>query len=56
MAASTLPAVPDRKVPAHTRLFNAIAGAPVIDWLFMLSLLGIGTALLLGIGHHPWLR
>jgi thiosulfate dehydrogenase [quinone] large subunit len=30
-------------------LFNAIAGTPVIDWLFMLGLLGIGVALILGV-------
>ncbi|HET6625781.1 MAG TPA: hypothetical protein VFG63_05290 [Nocardioidaceae bacterium] len=30
--------------------FNGLAGSVVIDWLFMLGLLGIGTALILGIG------
>jgi thiosulfate dehydrogenase (quinone) large subunit len=30
--------------------FHAIAGNPVLDWLFMLGLLGIGVALILGIG------
>lgn len=30
-------------------LFHAIAGKSVIDWLFMLGLLGIGVALLLGV-------
>lgn len=30
--------------------FAAMAGNPVIDWLFMLGLLGIGGALALGIG------
>jgi thiosulfate dehydrogenase [quinone] large subunit len=30
--------------------FNGLAGYPVVDWLFMLGLLGIGTALTLGIG------
>ena len=30
-------------------LFNAIAGNPVIDWLFMLGLLGIGVALIIGV-------
>jgi thiosulfate dehydrogenase (quinone) large subunit len=30
--------------------FHAIAGAAWADWLFMLGLLGIGTALVLGIG------
>jgi thiosulfate dehydrogenase (quinone) large subunit len=29
--------------------FNGIAGNPVIDWLFMLGLLGIGVALILGV-------
>lgn len=31
-------------------LFQSLAGNPVIDWLFMLGLLFIGLALLLGIG------
>ena len=31
-------------------LYRGIAGAAWADWLFMLGLLGIGTALLLGIG------
>ncbi|MBI4090486.1 MAG: hypothetical protein HY422_00510 [Candidatus Komeilibacteria bacterium] len=31
-------------------LYQIIAGTPLVDWLFMLGLLGIGTALLLGIG------
>ncbi|MEK7184481.1 MAG: hypothetical protein AAB701_03120 [Patescibacteria group bacterium] len=31
-------------------LFQAMAGNPVVDWLFMLGLLGIGVALMLGIG------
>jgi thiosulfate dehydrogenase [quinone] large subunit len=30
--------------------FATLAGNPVIDWLFMLGLLGIGVALALGIG------
>lgn len=30
--------------------FNALAGNVVVDWLFMLGLLGIGLALVLGIG------
>lgn len=29
-------------------VFNSIAGAPVVDWLFMLGLLGVGLALILG--------
>src|SRR6202165_813500 len=28
---------------------GAIAGAPVVDWLFMLGLLGVGLALILGV-------
>jgi len=31
-------------------IHQAIAGNPVVDWLFMLGLLGIGIALILGIG------
>ncbi len=31
-------------------IFNAIAGAAWADWLFMAGLLGIGVALILGIG------
>lgn len=31
-------------------LFNGMAGNPFLDWLFMLGLLGIGLALILGIG------
>ena len=30
--------------------YNNLAGSSVIDWLFMLALLGIGVALILGIG------
>jgi thiosulfate dehydrogenase (quinone) large subunit len=30
-------------------VFNSIAGAPVVDWLFMLGLLGVGLALILGV-------
>ena len=30
--------------------FNSIAGAPLANWLFMLGLFGIGTALILGVG------
>ncbi len=33
--------------------FNSIAGATVVDWLFMLGLLGIGVALLLGVALRP---
>ena len=30
--------------------FDALAGSAVVDWLFMLGLLGIGVTLLLGVG------
>jgi thiosulfate dehydrogenase [quinone] large subunit len=30
-------------------VFNGMAGSPVVDWLFMLGLLGIGVALLGGV-------
>jgi thiosulfate dehydrogenase (quinone) large subunit len=30
-------------------VYNTIAGAPVVDWLFMLGLLGVGLALVLGV-------
>ncbi len=33
-----------------TTLYQGMAGNPVVDWLFMLGLLGIGLALILGIG------
>ena len=33
-----------------TKIFNAIGGKGITDWLFMLALLLIGLALLLGIG------
>lgn len=32
-----------------TQLFQALAGNEVVDWLFMLGLLGIGLGLMLGI-------
>ena len=32
------------------QVFQAMAGSAIIDWLFMLGLLGIGIALILGIG------
>lgn len=32
-------------------LFASLAGNPIIDWLFMLGLFGIGVALLLGIAR-----
>ena len=31
-------------------LFRDMAGTPVVDWLFMLGMIGVGVALLLGIG------
>ncbi|MEV6156614.1 hypothetical protein AB0L53_40340 [Nonomuraea sp. NPDC052129] len=31
-------------------LFSGLAGQPWVDWLFMLGLLGIGLALILGVG------
>jgi thiosulfate dehydrogenase [quinone] large subunit len=31
-------------------LFSGLAGQPWVDWLFMLGLLGIGAALILGVG------
>jgi thiosulfate dehydrogenase (quinone) large subunit len=34
-------------------VFNTIAGAPVVDWLFMLGLLGVGVALILGVALRP---
>lgn len=30
-------------------VFTSIAGAPIVDWLFMLGLLGVGVALILGV-------
>lgn len=30
--------------------FQSMAGSPVVDWLFMLGLAGVGIALILGIG------
>ncbi len=34
-------------------LFQAFAGNALVDWLFMLGLLGVGVALILGIGIRP---
>ncbi len=31
-------------------LYNDLAGHAVVDWLFMLALLGVGAALILGVG------
>ena len=33
--------------------FNNIAGAPWADWLFMIALMGIGVALVLGVALRP---
>jgi thiosulfate dehydrogenase [quinone] large subunit len=33
--------------------FRWLAGAPVIDWLFMLGLLGVGVAFILGMAVRP---
>lgn len=33
--------------------FHSIAGAPIVDWLFMLGLLGVGVALVLGVAVRP---
>ncbi|MBU0496185.1 MAG: hypothetical protein KKA73_22450 [Chloroflexi bacterium] len=33
-------------------LYQALAGNPIMDWLFMLGLLGLGVALILGIGMN----
>ncbi len=30
-------------------VFHSMAGSPVVDWLFMLGLLGLGVALMLGV-------
>lgn len=34
-------------------LFQALGGNALVDWLFMLGLLGVGIALILGIGIRP---
>ncbi len=31
-------------------VFQSMAGSPIVDWLFMMGLLGVGLSLLLGIG------
>jgi thiosulfate dehydrogenase [quinone] large subunit len=31
-------------------VFQSLAGNPIVDWLFMLGLLGIGVALIVGAG------
>jgi len=33
--------------------FRAIAGQPWVDWLFMLALLGVGLAMVLGVALRP---
>jgi thiosulfate dehydrogenase [quinone] large subunit len=38
------------KFGIHNPFFQSLAGSPLIDWLFMMGLLLIGVALLLGIG------
>ena len=32
--------------------FNSLSGVAIVDWLFMIGLLGLGLALILGIGLH----
>ena len=34
-------------------VFNGIAGVTAVDWLFMLGLLGVGVALILGVALRP---
>jgi len=34
-------------------VFQALAGHAVVDWLFMLGLLGVGVALILGVALRP---
>ncbi|HEY7925887.1 MAG TPA: hypothetical protein VIG86_00530 [Candidatus Dormibacteraeota bacterium] len=34
-------------------IFNGIAGSGVVDWVFMLGLLGVGLALILGVALRP---
>ena len=34
-------------------IFRSLAGVPGIDWLFMMGLLGIGVALILGVAVRP---
>ncbi len=34
-------------------IFRSLAGVPGIDWLFMIGLLGIGVALILGVAVRP---
>ncbi|MFO0703001.1 MAG: hypothetical protein U0514_04080 [Candidatus Andersenbacteria bacterium] len=33
-------------------VYHALAGQPIVDWLFMLGLLGIGLGLLLGVASR----
>ena len=37
-------------VGPFSNLYKSIAGSPIVDWLFMLGLLALGVALILGIG------
>lgn len=34
-------------------IFRWLAGAPVVDWLFMMGLLGVGLAFILGVAIRP---
>jgi thiosulfate dehydrogenase (quinone) large subunit len=34
-------------------IFQSLAGVPVVDWLFMLGLLGVGLAMILGVAIRP---
>jgi thiosulfate dehydrogenase [quinone] large subunit len=34
-------------------IFRWLAGAPVVDWLFMMGLLGVGIAFILGVAIRP---
>ena len=34
-------------------IFRALSGVAIVDWLFMLGLLGVGTALILGVALRP---
>lgn len=49
-AANTMPAENFSAGTPFQSTFHSLAGNALVDWLFMLGLLGIGTALILGIG------
>jgi thiosulfate dehydrogenase [quinone] large subunit len=34
-------------------IFQSLAGVPAVDWLFMIGLLGIGLAMILGVAVRP---